>query len=370
MDFKTCISVLNILPNDLSILLRGKHGIGKSQVVYQIAEGFAQQLNQKVDAFVIERRLSQMSEGDMIGLPELVDGITRFAPPDWFMDCCRNPRVLFLDEFNRATPEVMQAAFQIVLDRKLNGHALHPETRVYAAINHSMDYIINDMDPALLDRFWVVDLEPTPEDWFSWAKEKGKIDELVYDFLFANRSHLEHNGNHDPGKVYPSRRSWDRLNRALLKASLMSEPENPLFYNISIGLVGSEASISLTEYAKNRNREITAEDILVRWSKVKNKIDALGPEKWNILNEKIGDHVKEHKITKTQAKNLAEYFKALPGEHAIQLWTVVAMTGPDNIKALHELVWRETVDLLHEKSKKEEEEKASGAEAEKPKKSK
>src|SRR5437867_2646181 len=79
--------------------------------------------------------------------------VTRFNPPEWYMQACERPMVLFLDELNRATNEVMQAAFQIVLDRQLNGWKLHPLTRVYAAINMGANYTVNEMDPALLDRF-------------------------------------------------------------------------------------------------------------------------------------------------------------------------------------------------------------------------
>ena len=160
MDIKTATNIIPSLPADIAILVRGPHGIGKSQIFRQIAKnlGFA------AEDF-IDRRLSQMTEGDLLGLPELTDGVTRFAPPDWFMSACKAPKVVLLDEFNRATPEVMQCGFQIVLDHELNGWKLHPETRVYAAINASAEYTVNEMDPALLDRFWTIDLEPTVEDW-------------------------------------------------------------------------------------------------------------------------------------------------------------------------------------------------------------
>ena len=131
MDFKTFKQCALKLPTDISICIRGPHGIGKSQAVYQLAS------EENFNLPIIERRLSQMSEGDMIGLPELSDGTTRFCPPDWYKECCVKPVVLFLDELNRSTPEIMQAAFQIVLDRELNGWKLHPETRIFTAINIS-----------------------------------------------------------------------------------------------------------------------------------------------------------------------------------------------------------------------------------------
>ena len=78
MDIKTFLKVAPALPPDIAILVRGPHGIGKSQLFRQVAEklGFSQ-------ADFIDRRLSQMTEVDLLGLPELTDGVTRFAPPDW-----------------------------------------------------------------------------------------------------------------------------------------------------------------------------------------------------------------------------------------------------------------------------------------------
>ena len=117
MEIKQLLTVLPILPASISVLLRGPHGIGKSALPRHVGR--------VLGLPVVDRRLSQMSEGDLVGLPELVNGVTRFAPPDWYKKACMEPTIVFLDELNRATPEVMQAAFQIVLDRELNGHRLN-----------------------------------------------------------------------------------------------------------------------------------------------------------------------------------------------------------------------------------------------------
>ena len=79
---------------------------------------------------------------------------------------------------NRSLPGVQQSFFQLILDRELgndkdgNPYRLHPETRVFAAVNHGAEYDVNDMDPALLRRFWTVDLEPTVDNWLEWARDE------------------------------------------------------------------------------------------------------------------------------------------------------------------------------------------------------
>lgn len=327
MDIATFKSCAEKLPSRISVLLRGDHGIGKSHSVFQLGEFFG--------LTVIDRRLSQMSEGDMIGLPKVEDGVTKFLPPDWYMDACRNPRLLFLDELNRATPEVMQAAFQIVLDRQLNGHKLHPESRVFAAINASHNYSVNEVDPALLDRFWVVDLKPSAEDWTIWAE--GKLHSNTVSFIKANHRFLDPVGK-NPGDVEPSRRSWERLDATLALAGLSDKPEDPLFYNISRGFVGSEASIAYTDFVKNMDRQVKAEEILFGYEKVRDKVMSLGQEKWNICIDKIDEYVKEHSLTEETARNLGEFAKDLPSELVVVLWTKIAAPGAERL---------EQVKLLH-----------------------
>ena len=313
MDFKTFQNCIEHLPSNISVCIRGDHGIGKSEFVYQYAK--------KIGYEIIERRLSQMSEGDIIGLPIITDGITKFAPTDWYKKACEQPVVLFLDELNRATREIMQAAFQIVLDRTLNGHKLHPETRIFTAVNTTAHYDINDMDPSLLDRFWVVDLEPTVEDWIAWAKLNNNIHSMVYSFIKENEKHLECKGTIEPGKIYPSRRSWKRLNDILVTNDIISNPGNMLFYSLSIGLLGIESSIAFTNYAKNVFKQITCEDILDNWEITKERINILGNEKYNIIIEKLASNILTNLWSKQQMQNVVSFTKVLPSELKLVLYS-------------------------------------------------
>ena len=75
IDFKTLLTVLpHVTSANHPILLRGRHGIGKSSVVYQYAAAIGMP--------IVERRASQMTEGDLLGLPTIDEGVTSFCPPD------------------------------------------------------------------------------------------------------------------------------------------------------------------------------------------------------------------------------------------------------------------------------------------------
>ncbi len=339
MDIKTLTTCMELIPNDISILVRGPHGIGKSHLAAQVADATGRVL--------IDRRLSQMSEGDMVGLPELVDGVTRFCPPDWYARACKEGVVLLMDELNRATPEVMQAAFQIVLDRELNGHKLHPDTRIIACVNASSDYEVNEMDPALLDRFWVTDLEPTTEDWLTWAD--GRIHSMIQDFIRQNPAHLRHTGGLEPGKVYPSPRSWERVDSTLKAAGLIDNHEGPGFYPLSMGLVGVEAAIAFKEFCRTYEAQVSAEDILNSFTQFRAQIAEFPQDRVTDLIEKVVIHCKENDWKLGQAKNLAAFTGVINDELLVMLWNKISATQKlPNIQKVHKLIGAKVVKAVNE----------------------
>jgi len=328
VDFKTFVSLAPaVSAAKLPVLLRGRHGIGKSQVVYQLAA--------QMGLPVIERRASQMTEGDLVGLPSIDGNRTSFNPPDWFKEACEEPSVLFLDEVDRATLEVRQGIFELTDSRKLNGHHLHEDTIVFAAINggeHGEQYQVNEMDPAELDRWSVWDIDPTVEDWLSWGKEN--VDALIWDFINQNRSHLEHKGDIEPNKRYPSRRSWKRLNDVLDGAGLLKEA-SPAMFTLAQSFVGFEAAVSLNDFAQNYERIVTVEQLLNG-----ERVDALAAMSLNehcAMIEKIeAEEVCKAEISPDHINNLANYFVSLPSEAAMKLWTVLSTAGvQDNVIKFH-----------------------------------
>jgi len=329
VDFKTFVKLAPaVTAAKLPVLLRGRHGIGKSQVVYQLAVSLGLP--------VIERRASQMTEGDLVGLPSIDGNRTTFNPPDWFKQACEQPAVLFLDEVDRATLEVRQGIFELTDSRKLNGHYLHPDTVVFAAINggeHGESYQVNEMDPAELDRWSVWDIEPTVEDWLSWGKEN--VDSLVWDFINQNREHLEHKGDIEPNKRYPSRRSWKRLNDVLVGAEMMEEP-TPAMFSLAQSFVGFEAAVSFNDFAKNYERVVTVEQLLKG-----ERVEALAAFSLNehcAMVEKLeAEDVCKEKLSSDQIENLAEYFISLPSEAAMKLWGVISSAGyQENVVNFHQ----------------------------------
>jgi hypothetical protein len=317
IDFKTFQSVaFHVLDSRFPIILRGRHGIGKSEIVYQLETLL------EYTAGVVERRASQMTEGDLIGLPSLSGGSTIWNPPDWFKVACDQPVLLFLDEIDRATPEVRQGIFELTDSRKINGHILHKDTVIVAAVNggeHGAEYQVGEMDPAELDRYTVFDVEPTVEDWLGWSK--GKVADVVWDFINNNRNHLEHNESFEPNKVYPSRRSWVRLDKTLQMASLLQEKmDDPAIFVLSQSFVGFEAAVKFKDFVANWDRQVSLSDIVDdgRFDLV---TDFSINDHGAIIEKMEHEELFKKTLTEQQRRNVAEYMSIVPGELAMKLFT-------------------------------------------------
>ncbi|MEK7255196.1 MAG: AAA family ATPase, partial [Bacteroidota bacterium] len=212
IDARELTEVLALTPPTQNVLLVGRHGIGKSQI---IREHYAARRMPVVPFF-----LGQMSDpGDLIGLmyKNEATGHSEFLPP-WWWPLDGKPVVLFLDEMNRARPEILQSVMDLTLNRTLAGRKLPEGSIVVSAVNEGEEYQLTDLDPALVSRFNVYHFHPTAQDWLIWADKAG-IDERVVRFLQKNPTYLD---GDDSKELYkdgfasslnksPDRRAWERV---------------------------------------------------------------------------------------------------------------------------------------------------------------
>ncbi|HEX4724915.1 MAG TPA: MoxR family ATPase [Pseudonocardiaceae bacterium] len=110
------------------VLLWGSPGTGKTSVVRALGES----LGWPVEVVVGSIR----EPTDFAGLPVVVDGGVRLAPPTWAQRLAEAGQgVLFLDELTTAPPAVQAAMLRIVLERVVGDLALPTGVRVVAAAN-------------------------------------------------------------------------------------------------------------------------------------------------------------------------------------------------------------------------------------------
>lgn len=350
-------------PIEIATLISGHHGIGKSAIVKQVAKA--------LNVPCIDFRLAQNDVGDLKGIPFMVNGRTVFAPPEFFplkeadavelkdllnltdaISCGRygDKGILLLDEINRTSREVQQAAFELVLDRRLNLRSLPDGWRVIAAINGDDSiYSVIRMEPAFLSRFALIDLKPTVEEWFSWAENEGNIHTAITQFI------RKHNDMLDPTeemlkqsslkgvvKVH-DRRAWEMFSRTLTKYE--DDYDNKLLPNhplaktqsafielISLAgcFVGNMASIKFKEFIEQDFQTLNADIIINNFNNdVENRIKKLAdqgkiPElaAYNEMIIAFIQHTIAKKLSLKQKKNLTSYLQLLPREVIGDFWDV------------------------------------------------
>lgn len=353
MDAKTLTQIFAFLPPEQAVLLRGDHGIGKSQIVHALAKERGLPL--------IDVRASTMQEGDVVGYPDIESikssGVCTFALPVWFVTACKEPVVLFLDELNRGLIGVLNGMFQVVLDREL-GHGpdgrpmrLHPETQVIAAVNVGGDYTVNEMDPALLSRFATYDFKPTVHDWLDWAETNG-IDSLIVDFIRNHPEHLRPTREVEPNRVAPDQRAWARLDASFRHNGVnLSECGGncpAMVYPVATGFVGVEAAAALKSFVDSYESVLTAEDVLDGWNKkLEKQVTEMSTEKRLALIEKVKNHAGDNEWTLSQAKKLQKMWNVLTGEQKMALFNGVMGSGnQNNIIKFHSLIRDELAPIL------------------------
>ncbi len=339
-------NVATRLPANISVLIQGPTGVGKSFLVKDVAKHFELPL--------IEARLSTKDEAGMTGIPDFEGskeaGVSYFLATSWFKRACEEPVVLFFDEMNRAMPQIMQAAFQVVLDRELGNDAngvarrLHPETRVFAAINAGNEYDVNEMDPALLRRFWVCEFQSDADDWLLWAADNG-ISRALQDFIRVNPNELRIDPSTvEPGKVVANPASWHRLNDSLDHMGWGADqfagqgvPEG--FYHVCAGFVGTEAAAKFIDHVKSMVSDVTAADVLDNWDGVADRVDRQDAGQMNKIVDRVVAHMKDNGLTDSQGENLRAFCEHAGGEVTVRLWTACT-TGNDMtlIQPLHKAI--------------------------------
>jgi hypothetical protein len=294
-------------------MLVGKHGIGKSEIL----TGYFNSKGMKV----VTLFLGQMADpGDIIGIPSKVEQLdaagkatsrTDFTPPYWFPQDSQ-PIVLFLDELNRARPEILQTVMDLTLNRKLAGKALPEGSHVISAVNEGEEYQLTDLDPALVSRFNIYEFKPTVEEWLNWAAGEG-LDERVINFIQDNPTWLDGNSDNKEYKGLEKsadRRAWKHVSDVMLKVDTIKD----IHKRTIAGIVGVGAAAAFIQSAMQHNA-ITGKDLLLKYDKTMKTVEKYQLHEFAILNESVFRFLENAKLNKREkelvAESLAKYIDFL-----------------------------------------------------------
>jgi MoxR-like ATPase len=307
---------------NVSTMIVGHHGVGKSQGVAQYAA--------ENDMEFIDLRLGTQDVGDLLGLADFErdrDGnlvATKFMRPDWFPTNPNSKGIIFLDEINRARRDVLQAVFQLVLDKRLHRYELPKGWQVIAAMNpNTGDYIVTDIsDKAFMDRFCHIKLAPSKQEFFKYARER-KFDDRLIQFLQEQPEMLQGELEaFDLSEIKPSRRSWEAIDR-LIK---VGTPVH-ILTELACGLVGPVAASAMTKALNSADKPINAADVVDNYSKFQKRVQDYSDAKNARLDmlkftcDSILEWAQSDKkaLTKDQAKNLADFLWDIPRDLSFSL---------------------------------------------------
>jgi hypothetical protein len=332
---------------NVATLVWGRHGIGKSQAIRQYCDENGLEF--------IDLRLGTQDVGDLLGLADFKkDGkgnniATKFMQPEWFPTDPESEGVIFMDEINRARRDVLQAVFQLVIDKKLHTYKLPVGWQVIAACNpNTEDYIVTDIgDKAFMDRFCHIKLNPSPSEWIEFAEAQG-FDFDIINFIKSQPELLEIKGeDFTYDEIKPSRRSWDTINR-------LRKIETPveILKELCFGIVGTAATTAFVQSLNNSDKPFTAEDILNNFGKIKSKIKKYSDHKTGGRGDLIkhsADNLLKHlqntkeKVSKEEAKNALSFVKSVPMDIGFDLARNLYMVDSireymDNDKELEEFL--------------------------------
>ena len=303
IDSNELYEVLEQTPAEQNIMLAGKHGIGKSQILTHYFEdkGFK----------VVPLFLGQMSDpGDLIGLPDRDSNIgkTQFLPPFWFpLD--DTPVVLFLDELNRARPEILQSVMDLALNKTIAGRHLPEGSRIISAVNSGDEYQITDLDPALISRFNIYEFRPSVTEWILWAQQHD-IDSRIIGFIQENANELdgvvETNHENDSLEKSPDRRGWEKVSGIIRGQDTIKKT---MFKTIS-GVIGVRAMTKFSHYL-NENHIIGAKDVFESFEKIRPVIEKYSMPQIALINDSLYQFFEGSKAPKGTAKNFYAYAKWL-----------------------------------------------------------
>ena len=234
------------------VMLWGPPGIGKSDIVRQVAEETGRE--------VVDIRLTLYDPTDLKGFPYF-DEKTKtmaWAPPMELPTDPKSNAIILLDELNSAAPSVQAAAYQLVLDRKIGTYKLPKGVDIIAAGNRDSDRGVTYRMPApLANRFVHIELKTDYEDWLQWAT-LNKIHEQVVGYVGFAKQDLYDFDPKSSSRAFATPRSWSFVSELLQDDDL---PEGTLT-DLVAGAIGEGLAVKFMAHRKVAKQMPHPENIL------------------------------------------------------------------------------------------------------------
>ncbi|MFP4240302.1 MAG: AAA family ATPase [Rhodosalinus sp.] len=238
----------------VSWMLHGRPGVGKTQIVQELAE--------KIGARLFDLRLTTIEPQDLRGLPYYDHEARRtvWYRPEDLPDDPDRPAVLFLDELTAAPPHLQPTVYGLLQERRVGRHRLPPSVLVVAAGNTVEDgAVAYDMGTALSDRLIHLAVRASAEDWLTNYAPRRGIAPAVTAFLRGRPDLLDttERSLRDGTLIACTPRSWERVSDIL-----RAVPDRRLRQPMVAGTVGEAAAAEFALVADDVAAQVRVDEML------------------------------------------------------------------------------------------------------------
>lgn len=230
------------IPARRPILITGAPGIGKTDIVDEACR--------RSGAALILSHPAVADPTDVKGLPWLGgDGTSAtFLPFGELAQAIKatTPTVWFLDDLGQAPPSVQASFMQLLLARRVNGHALPDCVTFVAATNRRTDRagVSGILEPVKSRFASIVNLDVNLDDWCAWAIDHALPAELIAFLRFRSDLLCKFEATADLTNS-PVPRTWAHV--AQLLALKM---DDALTHAAVVGAVGEGAAVEFSAFRR------------------------------------------------------------------------------------------------------------------------
>lgn len=295
-----------------SIMIWGAPGIGKTDIIQQIAEDLG------LDLIIFH--LSQIEPVEFRGVPKVEDIGGEGKPSDertvnklpaiFPTDNGEkgNGGILFLDELNRAPKMVLSAALPLCLDGKFADYELPNRWITVAAGNRPEDIGFDavEIEPALANRFQHINYVPTVEAWTQWALNKPYVDPDLVGFLNFYKEYFHRLQKDDKSMAWASPRAWTKASHQVynLNKEFKIDPKKKV--KIYTRFVGTEAAVAFRDYLKLKEH-FNENDVKDVYQKGKAKMPPTRLDQGRAAMYSIAFYKKGEKLKPEELENVMKY---------------------------------------------------------------
>lgn len=189
------------------VCVLGKPGMGKSDSQMQVAEEYVDGDMSRV----LRVHINNHDVVDFTGVPQVVDGLTKFAPTEMFhrFRTGTGKGVIILEEVPQSSVAHQTWCAGFSLERETPTFELDDEVIIMMNGNRAQDKSgAKQMLKHLEDRLYLLECETSLDDWTDWALENDVPTEMIA-FMRLRPDLLN---NFDPQqKINATQRSWSQL---------------------------------------------------------------------------------------------------------------------------------------------------------------